>query len=296
MELVDLNDAFRDSGFGVFRDAIAQGGAVRAIPVPGKAGASRNDIDGWAQIAKTRGAKGLVSFAFAGGEIKSPVAKFFTEDELAKLRAATKAKDGDLVLAVAAEYRVASRAVGEVRRKLGEELGLVDASKHHLMWIHPFPMFERELDGRWTFSHNPFAGPLDEANAKLLFADDPGRPMSSQYDMVVDGNELGGGSIRIHNRAMQERAFEILGIAKEEAAVRFSAILDALEYGAPPEGGIATGMDRTVMILAGLQNARETIAFPKTQTGYDPLLEAPAELPDELLREYGLKVIAPPKP
>jgi aspartyl-tRNA synthetase len=295
MELVDLTDVFRGSGFSVFKDVIAQGGAVRAVVVPGKAVASRNDIDGWTGVAKTRGAKGLVSFAFSGAEIKSPVAKFFTEDELARLRNATKAKDGDLVLAVAADYRVASRSIGEVRRKLGEELGLVDASKHHFMWIHPFPMFERELDGRWTFSHNPFAGPLDEANAKLLFEDDPGKPMSSQYDMVVDGNELGGGSIRIHNRAMQERAFEILGISKEEGALRFSALLDALEYGAPPEGGIATGIDRTVMVLAGLQNARETIAFPKTQTGYDPLLDAPAALPDELLKEYGLKVIAPPK-
>jgi aspartyl-tRNA synthetase len=152
-------------------------------------------------------------------------------------------------------------------------------------------MFERELDGRWTFSHNPFAGPLDEANAKLLYEDDPGKPVSSQYDLVVDGNELGGGSIRIHNRAMQERAFEILGISKAEAATRFGALLDALEYGAPPEGGIATGMDRTVMVLAGLANARETIAFPKTQTGYDPLLDAPAELNDQLLEELGLRVI-----
>jgi aspartyl-tRNA synthetase len=295
MELVDLSDVFRGSGFGVFKDVIAQGGAVRAIVVPGKAGASRSDIDGWAAIAKTRGAKGLVSFAFAGAEIKGPVVKFFTDDELAKLRAATKAKDGDLVLAVAADYRVASRSVGEVRRKLGEELGLVDASKHHLMWIHPFPMFERELDGRWTFSHNPFAGPLDEANAKLLYEDDPGKPLSSQYDLVVDGNELGGGSIRIHNRAMQERAFEVLGISKAEAATRFGALLDALEYGAPPEGGIATGMDRTVMVLAGLANARETIAFPKTQTGYDPLLDAPAELDDTLLEELGLRVIRKPE-
>jgi aspartyl-tRNA synthetase len=295
MELVDLTDVFRGSGFGVFKDTVASGGAVRAIVVAGKAGASRNDIDGWTHVAKTRGAKGLVSFAFAGDEIKSPVRKYFNDEEMAALRKVTGAKEGDLVLAVAAEYRVASRSIGEVRRKLGEELGLVDASKHHFMWIHPFPMFERELDGRWTFSHNPFAGPLDEENAKLLFQDDPGKPMSSQYDMVVDGNELGGGSIRIHNRAMQERAFEILGISKEEGALRFSALLDALEYGAPPEGGIATGIDRTVMVLAGLQNARETIAFPKTQTGYDPLLDAPAALPDELLKEYGLKVIAPPK-
>ena len=295
MELVDLTEIFRGTGFAVFKDAIAQGGAVRALVVPGKADASRKDIDGWALIAKTRGAKGLVSFAFSGSEVKSPVAKFFSGDELARVRSTSGAQDGDLVLAVAAEYRVASRSIGEVRRQLGEELRLVDHSTHHAMWIHRFPMFERELDGRWTFSHNPFAGPLDEENAKHLFSDDPGKALSSQYDLVVDGNELGGGSIRIHNRAMQERALEVLGISKEVAAIRFGALLDALEYGAPPEGGIATGMDRTLMILAGLANARETIAFPKTQTGYDPLLDAPAELDDELLEELGLRVIKKPE-
>ena len=294
MELVDLTEIVRGTGFAVFKDAIAQGGAVRALVVPGRADASRKDIDGWAAIAKTRGAKGLVSFAFSGSDVKSPVAKFFSAAELAGVRATSKAKDGDLVLAVAAEYRVASRSIGEVRRRLGEELRLVDESTHHAMWIHPFPMFERELDGRWTFSHNPFAGPLDEANAKLLYEDDPGKPMSSQYDLVVDGNELGGGSIRIHNRTMQERAFEVLGISKGDAAARFGALLDALEYGAPPEGGIATGMDRTIMILAGLANARETIAFPKTQTGYDPLLDAPATLDDALLEELGLRVLKKP--
>jgi len=291
MELVDLTELFRGTGFAVFKDAIEQGGAVRALVVPGRADASRKDIDGWAAIAKTRGAKGLVSFAFSGSEVRSPVAKFFSPDELAGVRSTSGAKDGDLVLAVAAEYRVASRSIGEVRRRLGEELRLVDESTHHAMWIHPFPMFERELDGRWTFSHNPFAGPLDGANAKHLFSDEPGKAFSSQYDLVVDGNELGGGSIRIHNRLMQERAFEVLGISKEDAAIRFGALLDALEYGAPPEGGIATGMDRTVMVLAGLANARETIAFPKTQTGYDPLLDAPAELDDKLLEELGLRVI-----
>jgi aspartyl-tRNA synthetase len=295
MELVDLTEIFRGTGFGVFKDAIAQGGAVRALVVPGRADASRKDIDGWAAIAKTRGAKGLVSFALSGSEVRSPVAKFFSPDELAGVRSTSGAKDGDLVLAVAAEYRVASRSIGEVRRRLGEELRLVDESTHHAMWIHRFPMFERELDGRWTFSHNPFAGPLDETNAKHLFGDDPGKAISSQYDLVVDGNELGGGSIRIHNRLVQERAFEVLGISKEEAAIRFGALLDALEYGAPPEGGIATGIDRTLMILAGLANARETIAFPKTQTGYDPLLDAPAELDDKLLEELGLRVIRKPE-
>jgi len=294
MELVDLTEAVRGTSFAVFKDAVASGGAVRAIVVSGKADASRKDVDGWTAIAKTRGAKGLVSFAFGGSEVRSPVAKFFSADELTGIRRAAGAKDGDLVLAVAAEYRVASRAIGEVRRHLGEALRLVDDSTHHMMWIHPFPMFERTPEGTWTFSHNPFAGPLDDVNAKLLYSD-PGKATSSQYDLVVDGNELGGGSIRIHNRAMQERVFEVLGISKEDAAVRFSALLDALEYGAPPEGGIATGMDRTVMILAGLPNARETIAFPKTQTGFDPLLDAPAALGDVELKELGLRVVAPPK-
>jgi len=293
MELVDLTDAVRGTSFGVFKDAIAEGGAVRAIVVPGKADASRKDVDGWAAIAKTRGAKGLVSFAFAGAEIRSPVAKFFSPDELTRLRKTSAAKEGDLLVAVAGEYRVASRSIGELRQHLGQELGLIDASAHHMMWIHRFPMFERTPEGTWTFSHNPFAGPLTANDAKLLHTD-PGKALSSQYDLVVDGNELGGGSIRIHNRAMQERALEVLGISKQEAATRFGALLEALEYGAPPEGGIATGMDRTVMILAGLRNARETIAFPKTQTGYDPLLDAPAAIDPELLEELGLRVVATP--
>src|SRR5437660_5361176 len=294
MELVDLTDAVRGTGFGVFKDAIASGGALRAVVVPGRAAASRKEVDTWTAVAKTRGAKGLVSFAFVGAEVRSPVAKFFSADELARLRQTSGATAGDIVLVVADEYRVASRSIGEIRRQLGQELGLVDASAHHMMWIHRFPMFERTPEGTWTFSHNPFAGPLTADDAKLLEID-PGKAISSQYDLVVDGNELGGGSIRIFNRAMQERALEVLGISKDEAAVRFGALLDALEYGAPPEGGIATGMDRTVMILAGLSNARETIAFPKTQTGYDPLLDAPAPVDAKLLEELGLRVIAKPE-
>jgi aspartyl-tRNA synthetase len=265
MEVVDLTDAFRATGFSVFRDTIDSGGAVRAIVVSGKADASRKEVDAWTAIAKTRGAKGLVSFAFSGSEVRSPVAKYFTADELGQVRSVTGAKDGDLVLAVAAEYRVASRSIGEVRRALGEQLGLIDGSAHRAMWIHPFPMFERDSDGKWTFSHNPFAGPLDDANAKLLYSD-PAAAMSSQYDMVIDGMELGGGSIRIHNRGMQERAFEVLGVSKDEAALRFGALLDALEYGAPPEGGIATGIDRTIMLLAGLKSARETIVASSRAT------------------------------
>jgi len=294
MELVDLTDAFRATSFAVFRDVIADGGAVRGIVVPGKAGATRKDIDGWTVVAKTKGAKGLVSFAIAGSEIRSPVAKFLSANELAELRRTSVAKDGDLVLAVAADYHTASMSIGTLRSHLGATLGLADESAHHAMWVYRFPMFERTPEGGWTFSHNPFAGPLTAEDANLMETD-PGEARSSQYDLVIDGNELGGGSIRIHNRALQERALEILGVPKHEAAVRFGALLDALEYGAPPEGGIATGMDRTVMILAGLSNARETIAFPKTQTGYDPLLDAPAAADPKLLEELGLRVVAKPE-
>src|SRR5438874_2682584 len=294
MELVDLTDAFRATSFAVFRDVIADGGAVRGIVVPGKAGATRKDIDGWTVVAKTKGAKGLVSFAIAGSEIRSPVAKFLSANELAELRRTSVAKDGDLVLAVAADYHTASMSIGTLRSHLGATLGLVDESAHHAMWVYRFPMFERTPEGGWTFSHNPFAGPLTAEDANLMETD-PGEARSSQYDLVIDGNELGGGSIRIHNRALQERALEILGVPKHEAAVRFGALLDALEYGAPPEGGIATGMDRTVMILAGLSNARETIAFPKTQTGYDPLLDAPAAADPKLLEELGLRVVRKPE-
>jgi len=294
MELVDLTDAFRATSFAVFRDAIADGGAVRAIVVPGKAGATRKDIDGWTAVAKTKGAKGLVSFAIAGSEIRSPVAKFLSANELVELRRTSGAKDGDIVLAVAADYHTASTSIGTLRSHLGATLGLADESAHHAMWVYRFPMFERTPEGGWTFSHNPFAGPLTAEDATLMETD-PGKARSSQYDLVIDGNELGGGSIRIHNRALQERALDILGVPKQEAAVRFGALLDALEYGAPPEGGIATGMDRTVMILAGLANARETIAFPKTQTGYDPLLDAPAAADPKLLEELGLRVVAKPE-
>ncbi|HEV8655620.1 MAG TPA: aspartate--tRNA ligase [Candidatus Limnocylindria bacterium] len=293
MELVDLTDHFRGTAFAVFKDAIDRGGTVRAVVVPGKADASRKEVDAWTGVAKTRGAKGLVSFAFAGNEVRSPIAKFLSADELSRLRGAVGAKDGDLVLAVAADHHTASVSIGTVRSHLGQQLSLADASTHHALWVHRFPMFERTPEGGWTFSHNPFSGPLTDEDARLLETD-PGKARSTQYDLVVDGNELGGGSVRIHNRALQERVFGLMGMSKAEAAERFGALLDALEYGAPPEGGIATGIDRTVMILAGLSNARETIAFPKTQTGYDPLLEAPAALDDKLLEELGLRVVKKP--
>ncbi|HEX6061335.1 MAG TPA: aspartate--tRNA ligase [Candidatus Limnocylindria bacterium] len=296
MELVDLTDPLRGTGFNAFRSVIDAGGAVRGLLVPGKADATRKDIDGWQAIAKTKGAKGLASFAFAGAEIRSPIAKFLAPAELDGIRSASKAKDGDLLLAVADTHQVASVSLGVVRERLGPELGLADTTKHYAMWITDFPLVERTPEGGWTFTHNPFCAPLSETDLELLDTE-PAKALSKQYDFTVDGKEIFGGSIRIYQRAVQERVFEQMGVTKEDAAKRFGALLDALEYGAPPSGGVGAGIDRLCMSLAGTENIREVQSFPKTQTGYDPLLDSPADVDPKLLEELGLRVVVkPPKP
>jgi len=293
LELVDLTDALRATGFNAFRSVIDAGGAVRGLVLPGKADASRKEIDAWQAIAKTRGAKGLATFAFAASEVRSPVAKFLTPDELATLRTASGAKDGDLLLAVADTHHVASTALGVLRERLGPELGLADTSKHYAVWVTEFPLVDRTPEGGWTFAHNPFCAPLTDADLALLDTD-PEKARSMQYDFAIDGKEVFGGSVRIHRRAVQERVFAQMGVSKEEAASRFGALLDALEYGAPPSGGVGAGIDRLIMTLAGTENVREVQSFPKTQTGYDPLLEAPAEVDPKLLEELGLRVVVKP--
>jgi aspartyl-tRNA synthetase len=295
MELIDLTDVFRATGFNAFREAIEAGGAVRGMVVAGKADATRKEIDAWTTIAKRKGAKGLGQFQFKGGEVTSQIAKFLSAPELDALRKATGAKDGDLVLVVAAPYRVASESLGVLREHLGHDLKLADTSTHRAVWVYEFPLVERTPEGGWTFAHNPFCGPLTPHDVELLDTE-PEKARSKQYDLVVDGRELGGGSVRIHQRSVQERLFKQMGISKEEAQLRFGALLDALEYGAPPHGGIAPGIDRLIMTLAGTENIREVQAFPKTQTGYDPMLDAPAAINDELLEELGIRVVAkPPK-
>jgi aspartyl-tRNA synthetase len=290
LELVDLSEIFRDTGFAVFRDAIGRGGAVRAFVVPGKADASRKEIEQWTELAKRKGAKGLATFALAGEEVRSQVTKHLKPVELDGLRQATAAKTADLVLAVADEYRVACESLGAIREHLGRALGLAEVDSYAAAWIHEFPLVEPTADGGWTFAHNPFCGPLTERDIALLETE-PVKARSKQYDLDIDGREMGGGSVRIHKRAMQERVFAQMGISKAEAAERFGALLDALEYGAPPHGGIATGIDRLTMTLAGTENIREVQAFPKTQTGFDPLLEAPAPIDAKLLDELGLRVV-----
>ena len=295
LELIDLTEALRATAFNAFRSVIDAGGAVRGVVLPGKADATRKDIDGWQALAKTKGAKGLASFAFAGSEVRSPVAKFLVPAEIEALRAASGARDGDLLLAVADTHHVASVSLGIVRERLGPELGLADTTKHHAIWITEFPLVERTPEGGWTFAHNPFCAPLTDHDLELLDTD-PAAARSKQYDFAVDGHEIFGGSVRIHRRDVQERVFGQMGVSKEEAATRFGALLDALEYGAPPSGGVGAGIERLIMTLAGTENIREVQAFPKTQTGYDPLLDAPAEVDPKLLDELGLRVVVkPPK-
>ncbi|MEA2661853.1 MAG: aspartyl-tRNA synthetase, partial [Chloroflexota bacterium] len=293
LELVDLTDAVRGTGFNAFRSAMDAGGSVRGIVVPGKADATRKEIDAWQALAKTKGAKGLATFAFTPAEIRSPVAKFLSPAELDALRAAAQAKAGDLLLAVADTHHVASVSLGAVRERLGTELGFVDATKHYAVWITEFPLVDRTPDGGWTFAHNPFCAPLTDHDLELLDTD-PAAARSKQYDFAMDGKEIFGGSVRIHRRAVQERVFRQMGVSKEEAATRFGALLDALEYGAPPSGGVGAGIDRLCMSLAGTENIREVQAFPKTQTGYDPLLDAPADVDPKLLEELGLRVVVKP--
>jgi len=296
MELVDLTEAVRSTGFNAFRSVIDSGGAVRGLAVPGKADATRKEIDGWQATAQTRGAKGLASFAFAAGEVRSAVAKFLTPAELDALRTASKANEGDLLLVVADSHHTASVSLGLVRERVGPELGLADTTKHYALWVTDFPLVERTPEGGWTFAHNPFCAPLTQHDLELLDTE-PEKARSKQYDFAVDGKEIFGGSVRIYQRAVQERIFAQLGVPKAEAATRFGALLDALEYGAPPSGGVGAGIDRLCMTLAGTENVREVQSFPKTQTGYDPLLDAPAELDPTLLEELGLRVVVkPPKP
>lgn len=291
MELVDLAPAFASTAFAVVRDALAAGGTARGLVVLGKADASRKEVDAWTEVAKRKGAKGLLSFAFAGTDVRSPVAKFLSAEEMTAVKDRSGARDGDLVLAVAGPWRQTSEALGTLRQHIGETVGLIDASKHSAVLIHEFPMVERTPEGRLTFAHNPFSGPLSPDELRWLDSD-PERARSSQYDFALDGRETAGGSVRIHRRAVQERIFELMGIPRAEAQQRFGAVLDALEYGAPPEGGFAGGIERLVMTLAGTENIREVQAFPKTQTGYDPLFDSPAPITGPELEELGLRVVA----
>jgi aspartyl-tRNA synthetase len=290
MELVDLTDGVGGVDFRVFAEPIAAGGRVRGILAPGCGGMSRRELDELTDVARRHGAGGLVHLAVeADGNLTGPAAKFLGE-AAGTVREAMGATAGDLILIVAdADAIRGAEALGYVRLEMGDRLSLRTSGVLAYAWIRHFPMFKWDPDGkRWDATHNPFSAPVWEEEDRL--ESDPGSIRAQQYDLVLNGWEAGGGSIRIHRRDLLERAFALQGHSMESARDQFGALLDALEYGAPPHGGIAIGLDRWAALYAEVDNIREVMAFPKTQSGTDLMLDAPSPIADVQLDELGLRI------
>ena len=284
LELGDLGEPLAQSEFQVFKGALASGGVVRGINA-GPRELPRSELDALTELAKQHGAKGLVwMFVQADGSLRSPIAKFLSEAEIDGIKTRLEAHPGDLLLIVADELTTAGQALSALRMEIARRFDLIPAGRHDILWIVEFPAFFWNADeSRWDAAHHPFTAPTGNL-------DDPASLTSRAYDLVLDGAEIGGGSIRIHDREVQQRVFELLGISEEDAQARFGFLLDALRYGAPPHGGIAMGLDRIVTALAGIDSIREVIAFPKAASGADPLTGAPAPVDPQQLRELGLRL------
>ena len=290
MELIDLSEMVKDSGFKVFAAAVEGGGQVKAINVKGgAANYSRKDIDGLTAFVSVYGAKGLAWLKAEEGGLKGPISKFFNEQEQQELQTKLDAEPGDLLLFVADKKNVVADALGALRMKLGKELGLIDQSLFNFLWITDWPLleFDEEAD-RYFAAHHPFTMPVREDLP--LLETDPSKVKAQAYDLVLNGYELGGGSLRIFERDIQEKMFAVLGFTKEQANEQFGFLLDAFEYGTPPHGGIALGLDRMVMLLAGRTNLRDTIAFPKTASASDLLTDAPGEVSRAQLEDLHLEL------
>jgi aspartyl-tRNA synthetase len=293
MELKDISDIAAGCGFGVFKNAVAGGGRVRGLCAPQAAAKySRKQIDELTVFVGDFKAKGLAFFRVAESGLDSPIAKFFGAPEQQSIIQRFEAKPGDLIFIVADQPKVTSAALGALRARLGKELSLFDPNQMHFAWILDFPLFSwNEEEKRWDAEHHPFCNPVNEDVP--YFETDPGKIRATSYDLVINGSEGASGSVRIHDPAVQQKVFDLLGIPAEEAEKRFSFLLEALRYGAPPHAGIALGLDRWVMLFTGCDNIRDVIAFPKTQKAADLLSGAPSTVDPKQLRELNIKVDIP---
>ncbi|MBI5167726.1 MAG: aspartate--tRNA ligase [candidate division NC10 bacterium] len=292
MDLTDLSEVVRGTEFRPFADALESGGVVKGINAHGCSDYSRKDIEELTDYIKVFGAKGLVPFRVTPEGVSSPMAKFFSPVLLEAIRGVLQGSPGDLLLLVADQPPVVAEALGRLRLKLAERLGLLDPHKFNPVWVTDFPLLEfDEKEGRWSAVHHPFTAPVGEDVP--LFDTDPGRIRAQAYDLIINGQEVGGGSIRIHRREVQAKMFQVLGIGEEEARAKFGFLLEALEFGTPPHGGIAFGLDRLIMILTGAESIRDVIAFPKTQKGQCLMSKAPSPVDGAQLKELRIKLDLP---
>ncbi len=289
MELIDLTDLVAESGFRVFQQTAAAGGSVKAVVAPGLGGYSRRELDALTDLAKHYGAKGLVWMAIEEGGVRSPIAKFLGDEEREAILERLGAGPGDLALIVADEWERACTVAGVLRLEMGRRLDLLDDDVLGFAWVLDFPLLEwNEEEERWEAVHHPFTAPLDDDLP--LLETDPGRACAKAYDVVANGYEIGGGSIRIHRQETQRLMFRTIGLSDEQAQSQFGHLLEAFQYGAPPHGGIAPGIDRLVMILAGEPTIREVMAFPKSQSAVDLMTQAPSPVSERQLKELHIRL------
>jgi aspartyl-tRNA synthetase len=289
LEITDYTAELGKTDFRVFADVAAKGGVIRGITAPGLAESSRSEVAALEEVAKIGGAKGLASWKVTDKGLVSSLSKYFAAEQLDAVLKKSGARPGDLLLMVADQYLTACDSLGRLRLHLGEKLGLIDKSRFDFLWVVDFPLLEWDKEEkRWGAMHHPFTAPLDEDLS--LLDTDPGKARAKAYDMVLNGSEIGGGSIRIHRQDVQSKMFSLLNIGPESAKVKFGFLLEALEFGAPPHGGIAFGLDRLAMILSDAKSLRDVIAFPKTQKATDLMTDAPSPVDIKQLRELHIRL------